>query len=69
MTKNELAYFLSYGSPYNCKRSFASAYVCVRLPRHSLGEGGSAAKILGVFSVFSVCSSDPEQSRGGAGEK
>ena len=31
MTKNELAYFLSHGSPYSCKRSFLSALVCVGL--------------------------------------
>ena len=33
MTKNKLAYFLSFVSPYSCKRSFRSLIVC--LPRHS----------------------------------
>ncbi len=31
MTKNKLAYFLSYASPYSCKRSFPSVRVCVGL--------------------------------------
>jgi hypothetical protein len=49
MTKNKLAFFSSYGSPYCCKQSSLSTLVCVCL----------WVKILGVFSVFSVCSSDP----------
>ncbi len=31
MAKNKLAYFLSYASPYSCKRSFPSVGVCVGL--------------------------------------
>ena len=59
LTKNRLDYFLLDGSPYSCKRSFVSAYVCVCL----------WFKTLRVSSVVSVGSSDPEHGRGGAGEK
>jgi hypothetical protein len=54
MTKNKLAYSLSYGSSYSCKRSFLSALVCV----------GLWLKIIGVFSVHSAVSSDPCQAEG-----
>jgi hypothetical protein len=53
MAKNKLAYFLFYSSPYSSKRSFPSVAVCVRL----------WLKLLRVFSVVSVGSSESKLSR------